>query len=146
MDHWEECVLSRVQLFVTPWTVAPPPRLLCGIFQARILEWIAIPYSWGSSPSRDWTCISWVSYIGRRILYQCKVLYRFTTWAKNFQMYKATFRKGSRTRDQIANILCITEKSREFQKSASLTTLKPLTLWITTNCGKFSKWWQYQTN
>ena len=47
------------------------------------------------------------------------------------------FRKGRETRDQIANIHWIIEKAREFQKktftSASLTTLKPLTLWITTN-------------
>ena len=41
------------------------------------------------------------------------------------------FRKGRRTRDQIANICCIIEKAREFQKtsiSASLTMLKPLTV------------------
>ena len=40
------------------------------------------------------------------------------------------------------------EKAREFQKtstSASLTTLKPLTVWITTNSGKFLKSWEYQT-
>ena len=53
---------------------------------------------------------------------------------------QADFRKGRRTRDQIANIHCIIEKAREFQKkstSALLTTPKPLTVWITTNCGKF---------
>ena len=39
------------------------------------------------------------------------------------------------------------EKAREFQKSssASLTMLKPLTVWITTNCRKFLKRWEYQT-
>ena len=61
---------------------------------------------------------------------------------------QAEFRKGRGTRDQIANILWIIEKAREFQKtsiSASLTTLKPLTVWITTNCGKFLKRWKYQT-
>ena len=57
------------------------------------------------------------------------------------------FRKARGTRDQIANIHWIIEKAREFQKntSASLTTLKPLTVWITTNCGKFLKRWEYQT-
>ena len=47
---------------------------------------------------------------------------------------QAGFRKGSGTRDQIANIRWIIDKAREFQKkstSASLTILKPLTLWIT---------------
>ena len=50
------------------------------------------------------------------------------------------FRKGKGTRDQTANIHLIIEKASEFQKSstASLTTLKPLTVWITANCGKFS--------
>ena len=49
--------------------------------------------------------------------------------------------------DQIANIHWIIEKAREFQKkkSTSLTTLKPLTVWITTNYGKFFKRWEYQT-
>ena len=51
---------------------------------------------------------------------------------------QATFRKGRGTRDQIANIRWIMEKAREFKKtSALLTTPKPLTVWITKNCGKF---------
>ena len=37
------------------------------------------------------------------------------------------------------------ESSRKTSTSASLTMLKPLTMWITTNCGKFLKCWQYQT-
>ena len=58
------------------------------------------------------------------------------------------FRKGRGTRDQIANIRWIMEKAREFQKtsiSALLTMPKPLTVWITINCGKFFKRWEYQT-
>ena len=58
------------------------------------------------------------------------------------------FIKGRGCRDQIANIHRIREKATEFQKtctSALLTTPKPLTLWITTNCGKFFKRWEYQT-
>ena len=39
------------------------------ILQARILEWVAMPSSRGSSPPRDRTCISYISYIGRWILY-----------------------------------------------------------------------------
>jgi len=37
------------------------------------------------------------------------------------------------------------KNSRKTSTSASLTTLKPLTMWITTNCGKFFKRWEYQT-
>ena len=54
---------------------------------------------------------------------------------------QAHFRKVRGTRDQIANIRWIIKKAREFQKkpstSASLTMPKPLTVWITINCGKF---------
>ena len=52
---------------------------------------------------------------------------------------QAGFRKGRRTRDQIANICWIIEKAREFQKKIyfCFAMLKPLTGWITTNCGKF---------
>ena len=55
---------------------------------------------------------------------------------------QAGFRKDKGIRDEIANIRWIIEKAREFQKmftSALLTTLKPLTVWITANCGKFVK-------
>jgi len=53
---------------------------------------------------------------------------------------QASFRKGRGTRDQIANIRWLMGKAREFQKtsiSAFLTMPKPLTVWITMNCGKF---------
>ena len=59
---------------------------------------------------------------------------------------QAGFRKGRETRDQIANICWIIEKAKEFQKNiyALLTMPKPLTVWITINCGKFWKRWEYQ--
>ena len=54
---------------------------------------------------------------------------------------QAGFGKGRGTRDQIANIHWVIEKAREFQKKTSiyalLTMPKPLTVWITINCGKF---------
>ena len=55
---------------------------------------------------------------------------------------QAGFRKGRGTRYQIANIRWVIEKVREFQKnsiSALLIMPKPLTVWITINCGKFFK-------
>ena len=53
---------------------------------------------------------------------------------------QARFRKGRGTINQITSIHWIIENARKFRKtsiSASLTTPKPLTVWITTNCGKF---------
>ena len=65
---------------------------------------------------------------------------------------QAGFRKGRGTRGQMTNIHWITEKARESKKenkqtstSASLTTLKPLTVRITTNCEKFFRRWEYWT-
>ena len=61
---------------------------------------------------------------------------------------QAGFRKGRGTRDQIAKVRWIMEKAREFQILsifALLTMLKPLTVWIPINCGKFFKSWEYQT-
>ena len=51
----------------------------------------------------------------------------------------AGFRKGRRTRDQIANIRWIIEKEKSSRKTSTalLTMPKPLAVWITTNCGKF---------
>ena len=47
--------------FVTPLTVAPPGSSVHGILQARILEWVAIPSSRGSSQPRDWTLVSHIA-------------------------------------------------------------------------------------
>ena len=70
-------------------------------------------------------------------------------WTVNFQLFRLVLEKGRGIRDQIANICWIIEKAREFQKtstSASLTTPKPLTVWITTQkTGKLFKRREYQT-
>ena len=60
---------------------------------------------------------------------------------------KAGFRKGRGTRDQIANICWIIEKAREFQKNIYFCFIDyaKAFVWITTNCGKFLKRWEYQT-
>ena len=63
-----------------------------------------------------------------------------STWTEKFSA--SWIRKGRGTRYQIAIIYWIIEKAREFQKTsifALLTTLKPLTMWIIINCGKFFK-------
>ena len=53
---------------------------------------------------------------------------------------QAGFRKGRGTRDQIANIHWLIEKAREFQKNICfIDYTKPLTVWITIHCGKFSE-------
>ena len=54
-------VLGHVWLFVTPCTVARQAPLSMGMLQARILEWVAMPSSRGSSQPRDWTQVSCIA-------------------------------------------------------------------------------------
>ena len=61
---------------------------------------------------------------------------------------QAGFRKGRGTRDQITNSHWITEKARVFQKNICFYFIdyaKAFDVWITINCGKFWKRWEYQT-
>ena len=63
--------LSHVRLFATPWTIVD--RLLRhGILQARILEWVIISFSRGSSQPRDQT---WGSWIAGGLLHCRRLLY-----------------------------------------------------------------------
>ena len=64
------CVCAYAQ---SPLTLCDPFSFR-GISQVRILEHVAISYSRGSFWPRDWTCLSYISCIGRQILYHC------TTW------------------------------------------------------------------
>ena len=63
-----------------------------------------------------------------------------STWTGNFQMYKLDLEKAEEPEVKLPSIRWIIKKQDNSRKtSASLTTLKPLTVWITTNCGKFLK-------
>ena len=60
---------------------------------------------------------------------------------------QAGFIKGRGTRDKIANIRWIIEKAREFQTNIYFCFIDyaKAFVWITINCGKFFKRWEYQT-
>ena len=96
--------------------------------------------------SNYWTIVL-ISHISKVML---KILQARLQQCVNRELpdVQAGFRKGRGTRDQIANIRWIIKKGREFQKNTYfclLTMPKPLTVWITINCGKFWKKWEYQT-
>ena len=70
------CVRSVTQSYLSlcdPTDCSPSGSPIHGIFQARILEWVAISYSRGSSCPRDWTQVSCISGFGRWILYHCTI-------------------------------------------------------------------------
>ena len=69
-------------------------------------------------------------------------------WTVNFQMFKLELEKAEEPKIKLPTSAGSSKKqesSRETSTSALLTTPKPLTVWITTNCGKFFKKWGYQT-
>ena len=80
MFHCMCSALSHVWLFATPWTVALQAPLSMQILQARILEWVAISFSRGSSRPKNWTPVSCIA--GRF----------FTDWA----IREAPFREDER--------------------------------------------------
>ena len=68
------------------------------------------------------------------------------TWTMNFQMFKLNLEKLEEPEIKLPTSLGLSKKqasSRKTCTSASLTMPKPLTMWITTNCGKFWKRWEY---
>ena len=66
----------------------------------------------------------------------------------NFQMFKLDLEKAEEPETKLptsAGSLKKQESSRKTSTSALLTIPKPLTVWTTTNSGKFLKRWEYQT-
>ena len=66
----------------------------------------------------------------------------------NFQMFKLDVERAEEPGIKLQTFVGSLQKQESFRKtstSASLTMLKPLTVWITTNCGKFLKRRKYQT-
>ena len=71
-----------------------------------------------------------------------------STWTMNIQMFKLVLEKVEEPEIKLPTSigsLKNQESSRKTSTSALLTMPKPLTVWITTNCGKFLKRWEYQT-
>ena len=62
-------MLNLCPTLCNPMDSSPPGSFIPGIFQAKILEWVATSYSRGSSQTRDWTHVSYISCVGRQVLY-----------------------------------------------------------------------------
>ena len=68
-------------------------------------------------------------------------------WTKNYQIFKLDLEKAEESEFKLPISARSSKKkdsSRKISTSASLTRPKPLTVWITINCGKFWKRWEYQ--
>ena len=94
-----------------PMECSPPGSSVHGIFQARILEWIAISSSRGSSWSRART---WVSCIGKQILYH---------WATREVLRRHT--DGQRHTERYSTSLIIRETQIKATRSSSCQSERP---------------------
>ena len=70
-ESWSVSVTQSCPPLCDPMDCSPPGSSVHGILQARILEWVAIPFSRGSSWTRDWT---WVSFIAGRFFTICATI------------------------------------------------------------------------
>ena len=114
--------------------------------QQRPQDWkrsvfIPIPKKGNAKECSNYRTIAHISHSSKVML---KILQARLQQYMNRELpdVQAGFRKGRGTRDQIANICWIMEKTRVPEKnpiSALLTMPKPLTVWITINSGKFFK-------
>ena len=100
---------------------------------------LPIPKKGNAKECSNYRTIAFISHVSKVML---KILQaRLQQYVNHeFPDVQAGFRKGRGTRDQSANIRWIIEKTRGSRKtsiSALLTMSKPLTVWITINCGKF---------
>ena len=109
---------------------------------------IPIPKKGNAKECSNYHTIALISHASKVML---KILQARLQQYVNYELpnVQAGFRKGRGTRDQVANIRWIIEKAREFSRKTSISALlampKPLTVWITINCGKFFKRWDYKT-
>ena len=126
-----------------PLLLLPPISPSIRVFSNESALRMRCPKYWSFSfsiiPSSNYRTIALISHASKVML---KILQARPQQYVNRELpdVQAGFRKGRDSRDQIANIRWIIKKARVFQKNiffALLTMPKPLTVWITINCGKF---------
>ena len=112
---------------------------------ATRLEKILIPKKGNAKECSNYRTIALISHASKVML---KILQARLQQYVNHPHVQGGFRKARGTRDRIANIRWTIKKARVFQKNIYICFIdypKPLTVWITINCGKFWKRWEYQT-
>ena len=84
--HFSKCSVTQSCLTLCdPMDYSPQGSSVYRIFQARILEWVSISFSRGSSQSREWTHVFCVYCFGRWILYY------WATWEVVFYVQLSNF-------------------------------------------------------
>ena len=112
------------------------------------LKKVSFPIPKKGNP-KEWSNYCIIALISHASKVMLKILQASPQQYVNHELpdVQAGFRKGRGTRDQIANIHWIIEKARKFQKNIYFCFIDYAKdfVWITINCGKFFKRWEYQT-
>ena len=119
--------LQSCPTLCNPIDGSPPGSAIPGILQVRTLEWVAISFS-----------NAWKWKLKVKSL--CCVRLFATPWTA---AYQAPLSMGFSGQEYWSGLPL--PSLGKTSTSALLTTPKPLTVWITINCGKFWKRWEYQT-
>ena len=115
----------------------------------KMSVFIPVPKKGNAKECSNYCTIAFISHASKVMIKILQArLQQYVDW--ELPDVQAGFRRGRGTRDQIANICWIIKKknksSIKTSISALLTMPKPLTMCITTNCGKFIRTWEYQTS
>ena len=137
---WNQSVVPCPVLTIVSWTAY--------IFLRRRVRWSGIPISWRVFHSLLWSTIALISHASKVMLniLQARLQQYVNRMFK--LMFKLFFEKAEEPEIKLPTFSGSSKKqesSRKTSISALLTMPKPLTVWITINCGKFWKRWEYQT-
>ena len=105
---------------------------------------IAISKKGNGKECSKYPTIALISHASKIML---KILQGFSnTWTINFQIFRLELEKAEEPEIKLPTSTGSSKKQESSRKKPALLTMpKPLTVWITINCGKFWKRWEYQT-
>ena len=104
---------------------------------------IPIPEKGNAKECSNYRTIALISHTSKVML---KILQaRLQQYVNNFQMFKLDLEKSEEPEIKLPTSVESLKKQESSRKISALTAPKPLTVCITTNCGKFFKRWEYQT-
>ena len=135
--YFSSLVTKSSPTIVTPKDHRLPSSSVHGIFQARILQWLAIPFSRRSSQPRDQIHISCIFCLGRWILYQC------STWEAPWQWEEMIENSGVVGKKQIKDLIFrfpSTHPNLKFHLCSG--SHRPKTWYVSTNLHKIE--WEHE--
>ena len=113
----------------------------------KMSVFIPIPKKSNAKECSNYHTIAFIVHASKVMLKILQARLR-NTWTVNLQMFNMVLEKAEEPEIKLPTTSGSSKKqenSRKTSASALLTTPKPLTVWITINCGKFWKRWEYQT-